>query len=68
MEDEHIEELSRLIDGDLSPEEERDLRARLESDPALAANLAALKEVRQSLANLATRERRTLSEPYMSAD
>ncbi len=56
MEDEHIEELSRLIDGDLSPAEERDLRARLESDPALAANLAALKEVRQSLANLAARE------------
>ncbi len=56
MEDEHIEQLSRLIDGDLSPADERDLRARLESDPALAANLAALKEVRQSLAILATKE------------
>ena len=57
MEDEHIEQLSRLIDGDLSPAEERDLRARLEVDPALAADLAALNEVRQSLAVLASREK-----------
>ena len=57
MEDERIEQLSRLIDGDLSPAEERDLRARLEVDPALAVDLAALNEVRQSLAVLATREK-----------
>ena len=57
MKDERVEQLSRLIDGDLSPADERDLLARLESDPALAANLTALKEVRQSLAILATRER-----------
>lgn len=57
MKDEHIEQLSRLVDGDLSPAEERDLRARLEVDPALAVDLAALNEVRQSLAVLATREK-----------
>ena len=57
MTDEHIEELSRFLDGDLSPAEERDLRARLELDPALASDLAALKEVRQSLADLANREK-----------
>lgn len=57
MKDEHIELLSRLVDGDLSPAEERDLRARLEADPALAVDLAALNEVRQSLAVLATREK-----------
>jgi len=57
MKDEHIEQLSRLVDGDLSPAEERDLRARLEADPALAVDLAALNEVRQSLAVLATREK-----------
>jgi len=56
MGDEHIEELSRLVDGDLSPEEEQNLRARLMSDPALAKDLAALNEVRQSLAILATRD------------
>jgi len=57
MKDEYIEELSRFLDGDLSPAEERDLRTRLEVDPALASDLAALNEVRQSLAVLATREK-----------
>ncbi len=57
MKDEHIEELSRFLDGDLSPAEERDLRTRLDLDPALASDLAALNEVRQSLAVLATREK-----------
>ncbi len=57
MKDEHIEELSRFLDGDLPPAEERDLRARLEADPALASDLASLSEVRQSLAVLATREK-----------
>jgi len=70
MEDERIERLSRLIDGDLTPAEERDSRARLESDPALAADLAALTEIRQSLAALATSERApavldTLVEPLL---
>jgi hypothetical protein len=57
MKDEHIEQLSRLVDGDLSPAEERDLRARLELDPALASDLAALNGVRQSLAVLASSEK-----------
>jgi hypothetical protein len=57
MGDARFERLSRFIDGDLNQAEERDLRVRLESDPALAAELAALIEVRRSLASLATRER-----------
>ena len=70
MEDERIERLSRLIDGDLTPAEERDLRARLESDPALVADLTALTEIRRSLSVLATRERApavldTLVEPLL---
>ena len=70
MEDKRIERLSRLIDGDLTPAEERDLRARLESDPALAADLTALTEIRRSLSVLATRERApavldTLVEPLL---
>ncbi len=70
MEDKRIERLSRLIDGDLTPAEERDLRARLESDPALVADLTALTEIRRSLSVLATRERApavldTLVEPLL---
>ncbi len=70
MEDERIERLSGLIDGDLTPAEERDLRARLESDPVLAADLTALTEIRRSLAALATREQApavldTLVEPLL---
>jgi len=57
MGDARVERLSRFIDGDLDKAEERDLRARLESEPALAAELTALIEVRRSLAALATRER-----------
>jgi len=57
MGDARVERLSRFIDGDLDPAEERDLRARLESEPALAAELASLIAVRRSLAALATRER-----------
>jgi hypothetical protein len=57
MGDARNERLSRFIDGDLDQAEERDLRVRLKSDPALAAELSALIEVRRSLASLATRER-----------
>ena len=57
MEDARVERLSRFIDGDLDQAEERDLRARLESEPALAAELNSLIAVRRSLAALATRER-----------
>ena len=57
MGNERVERLSRFIDGDLDEVEERDFRARLELEPALAAELTALIAVRRSLAALATRER-----------
>ena len=57
MEDARAERLSRFIDGDLDQAEERDLRACLESEPALAAELTSLIAIRQSLAALAARER-----------
>jgi hypothetical protein len=57
MGDARVERLSRFIDGDLDRAEERDFRTRLESEPALAAELTALIAVRRSLAALATRER-----------
>jgi hypothetical protein len=57
MGNERVERLSRFIDGDLDEAEEQDFRAHLESEPALAAELTALIEVRRSLAALATRER-----------
>ena len=56
MGDARVERLSRFIDGDLDPAEERDLKARLKTEPALAAELASLISVRRSLAALATRE------------
>jgi hypothetical protein len=70
MGNERVERLSRFIDGDLDEAEERDFRARLESEPALAAELTALIEVRRSLATLAARERApaeldTLVEPLL---
>ena len=57
MEDARAGRLSRFIDGDLDQAEERDLRACLESEPALAAELTSLIAIRQSLAALAARER-----------
>lgn len=49
--------LSRYLDGDLSPDEERELRARLEADDSLAAQLRGLRSVRESVAALAACER-----------
>lgn len=57
MMDETIGELlSRHLDGDLSPDEERELMGQLENDPSLAARLDALCRVRASVASLAAKE------------
>ncbi len=47
------EDLSALLDGELSPEAERKLRRRLAEEPALARRLAELAEVTGQVANLA---------------
>ena len=49
--------LSRHLDGDLDPNEERDLLARLEVEPALADELAAMRRIRNSVSALASAER-----------
>lgn len=48
-----IELLSRHIDGDLDPHEERELTTRLEEDPTLAARLQTMRDLRSSVAALA---------------
>lgn len=50
------EALSALRDGELSPSEERGLRTRIESDPALRGRLEAFEAVDGALGNLASRE------------
>ena len=47
------ENLSALLDGELSPEGERELRRRLTEEPALAERLAALAEVTGQVINFA---------------
>jgi hypothetical protein len=50
MMDETVSEiLSRHLDGDLGPEEERMLTARLEAEPALAAELEAIRRIRSAV-------------------
>jgi hypothetical protein len=49
--------LSRHLDGDLSPDEERELTTRLKKDVPLAAQLDAMRRVRSSVADLAANER-----------
>jgi hypothetical protein len=56
MDDATIEMLSRYIDGDLDPAEERDIGGRLAADPLLRSNLESLRELRSSLAVLAKNE------------
>jgi hypothetical protein len=57
MMDETIGELlSRHLDGDLSPDEERELMGQLENDASLAERLDALRRVRASVASLAATE------------
>ncbi len=46
------EQLSRLLDGDLGEDEERALRARLESDPELAAAWQTMQRLPDELADL----------------
>ena len=50
------EELSALIDGELSAEREAELRQQLAAEPALAARLAALSGVDASLQRVASVE------------
>jgi len=70
MEERRLERLSRFVDGDLDPAEERELRSRLETDPVLAAELASLQTLRRSVADLAALDRPpadldTLVEPLL---
>jgi hypothetical protein len=51
------EVLSRSLDGDLDSDEERELAARLEAEPALRAELEAMRRVRRSVAAFASSER-----------
>jgi len=53
MDDAIIEMLSRYIDGDLEPAEERDIVGRLQADPILRSTLESLRALRSSLAVLA---------------
>jgi len=48
--------LSRYLDGDLGPEEERELTTRLEAEPSLAAKLEAMRRIRRSVSALAASE------------
>jgi anti-sigma factor RsiW len=57
MMDETVSEiLSRHLDGDLGPEEERMLTARLEAEPALAAELEAIRRIRSAVVAFAASE------------
>jgi anti-sigma factor RsiW len=49
--------LSRHLDGDLDPDEELRLSARLEAEPALASELDIMRRIQGSIAELASRER-----------
>lgn len=51
-----IERLSQYLDRDLDPTEALDFERLLETDPALQAELVALKDLRRSLGRLADRE------------
>lgn len=55
MDETIVEILSRHLDGDLDTEEELALSARLEAEPALAEELEAMRRVRRSVADLASR-------------
>jgi hypothetical protein len=56
MDEAVIESLSRYLDGDLGAADAEKLEKRLRSDPDLAAELAALQDLRDSLLALAERE------------
>ncbi len=56
MDETTLEILSRHLDGDLNAEEEVELSARLEAEPALAKELETMRRVRRSVAVLASSE------------
>jgi hypothetical protein len=57
MDETTTELLSRLLDGDLSRDEERELRIRIEHDDSLAAQLEAMRQIRSTVAALAASEK-----------
>ena len=56
MDETIVEILSRHLDGDLDADEERELFARLEAEPALTEELEAMRRIRRSVAALASSE------------
>jgi len=56
MSEETTERLSRYLDGDLEPAEKAELELLLEDDPAVRLELEALRQVRQTVASMATQE------------
>jgi len=56
MDETIVEILSRHLDGDLNADEELELSARLEAEPALIEELEAMRRIRRSVAALASSE------------
>jgi len=56
MDETIVKILSRHLDGDLKADEELELLARLEAEPALAEELQAMRRIRRSVAALASSE------------
>jgi len=56
MDETIVEILSRHLDGDLKADEELELLARLEAEPALAEELETMRRIRRSVAVLASSE------------
>ena len=56
MDETIFEILSRHLDGDLDADEEVELSARLETEPALAKELEAMRRIRRSVAVFASSE------------
>jgi hypothetical protein len=56
MDETILEILSRHLDGDLNADEEVELAARLEAEPALANELETMRRIRRSVAVLASSE------------
>lgn len=57
MNEQQLERLSRFLDGDLSPEEEQELRAELETNPTLASELEEMQRLQHAVYTLAAREK-----------
>lgn len=56
MDETTVEILSRHLDGDLNADEEIELSARLDTEPALAEELETMRRIRRSVAALASGE------------